>query len=365
MRAMRMAIVGLGGMGTQHMQMIRGDLLWNGIPVGGPIENLTVAGSYDIREERQQFARENGLRAYASLDELLEDPSIDFVTVATPNDLHKEIVVQALRSGKGAISEKPVTLCSADLHEMIDASKETGKLFTVHQNRRWDDDYVTVKKMVEEDYLGETLRIESRVPGASGAPGGWRSHAEHGGGLLFDWGVHILDQALDMIPQKVKYVYGSLTHVIHQEVDDGFHVELTFEGGLSYCLEAGNSNFIPLPRWYVIGTNGSAVVEDFLVNGRSTRMTTQAQRESIEIALSDGRIRRMASRAKLRERGSTVTEPLPIKKVNMQDFYRNVMAAILGEAEPIVKQEQVMRVMRLMEAIRESDRTHCVVEFEK
>ena len=364
MNAMKMAIVGLGGMGTQHMQMIRGDFQWYGIPVPGPIENLTVAGCYDISEERQEFARNNGLHAYDSLDQLLADPEIDFITVATPNNFHKEIVIKALRAGKGAISEKPVTLSSQDLQDMIDVSSETGKVFTAHQNRRWDDDFVTVKNMYETNYLGEMLRIESRVPGAGRGPSGWRSKAAQGGGLLFDWGVHILDQALNMIPYKVKYVYGHLTHVIHQEVDDGFHVELTFENGLSYYLEGGNSNFIHLPRWYVMGTDGTVVIDDFLVNGKATRMSEFAKKEKVEIQLLDGRTRSMADRVKLRQGGVTVTEPYPLVRANCQDFYRNVMAAVAGEAEQLVTQCQLMRVMKLMEAVKESDRTHSVIEFE-
>jgi len=364
MRKMKMGIIGLGAMGFQHMQMIKGSLLMNQIPVGGPIENLTVAGSFDIDEERQQLARDNGLRAYASADDMFADPEIDFVTIAVPNDLHKGIAIQAMKAGKNVVVEKPAAPSSEELQEMIDASNAAGKLLTVHQSRRWDDDYATVKWMYANNYLGEFLRVESRVPGAGGGPGGWRSRAEQGGGLLLDWGVHILDQALDMIPLRVKYVYGRLTHVIHQEVDDGFRAELTFENDMSYYLETGNSNFLQLPRWYVLGADGTAWVDDFLVNGKTTRMTENAKKAPVTIGLANGGSRTMAPRSALRGRGATVTEPLPVVKVNMQDFYRNFMAAINGKAAPIVKMDQVMRVMRLMEAIKESDRTRKVVEFE-
>jgi len=360
MRKFNMAIVGLGSMGNTHRTFIVGEGQWYDIPVGGPIENLNIAGSYDIREERQQFAREHGLRAYATFDELLADPQIDFITCATPNDVHKEVVIRALRAGKGAVSEKPATLSSGDLQEMIDAAQETGKVFTVHQNRRWDDDYVTVKNLINGGYLGKLLRIESRVPGVGGGPGGWRSEAKRGGGYLFDWGVHILDQALDMFPEKkVKTVYGRLTHYIHQEVDDGFHIELCFEDGLIYCLEGGNSNFISLPRWYVMGMEGTAVVDDFLLNGKMTRIAQRFRDNPVDHHIAGGTVR-IAPR-----RGSAlVTEPLPVIKADIRDFYRNVMDAVDGKAEIIVKPKQVMRVMKLMEAVKESDRTRNVVAFE-
>ncbi|MCL2060859.1 MAG: Gfo/Idh/MocA family oxidoreductase, partial [Oscillospiraceae bacterium] len=277
MRDMKMAIIGLGAMGFQHYQMVHGSLLMSSIPVGGPIENLTVAGSYDDSDEKQQLARDNGIRAYGSIDELLSDPQIDFVTLAVPNDQHKDLAIKAMRAGKHVVVEKPAARTSAEFKAMVDVAEETGKLMTVHQSRRWDDDYATVKKMYEDNYLGEVLRIESRISGAGGGPGGWRGRADMGGGLLFDWGVHTLDQALDMIPGKLKYVHAVLSHVIHQDVDDGFRAELFFENGLSYFLEVSNSHFIKLPRWYVFGADGSAVVEDFLVNGKTTRMTEGAR----------------------------------------------------------------------------------------
>ena len=359
MRKFNMAIVGLGSMGNTHRTIIVGEGQWYDIPIGGPIENLNIVGSYDIREERQQFAREHGLRAYASYDELLADPQIDFITCATQNDAHKEVIIRALRAGKGAVSEKPATLSSGDLQDMIDVANETGKVFTVHQNRRWDDDYVTVKKLIGEGYLGKLLRIESRVPGVGTGPGGWRSKAEHGGGYLFDWGVHILDQALDMFPGKVKTVYARLTHYVHQEVDDGFHIELCFDDGLVYYLEGGNSNFIQLPRWYVMGMEGTAVVDDFHVNGKMTRISQRMRNNPVDYPIAGGTVKIVPRRG-----SPLVTEPLPVIKADIRDFYRNVMDAVDGKAEIIVKPEQVMRVMKLMEAVKESDRTHSVVAFE-
>ena len=102
-----------------------------------------------------------------------------------------------MKAGKNVVSEKPVTLCSADLQEMIEASRECGRFLTVHQNRRWDEDFLTVKKLLAEGTLGEVYRLESRVHGSRGIPGDWRQEKEHGGGMVLDWGVHLLDQALE------------------------------------------------------------------------------------------------------------------------------------------------------------------------
>ncbi len=359
MKEYHLAIVGLGGMGNWHRELISGENEQSDAPVGG-IEHLQVTGSYDIREERQQFAREHGLHAYNSLDELLADPNVDIVLCATPNDVHKEIVIRALRAGKNVVCEKPVTLSSKDLQEMMDVAAETGKLFVVHQNRRWDEDFLTVKKIYDEHLLGNIFRMESRVHGSRGIPGDWRQEPEHGGGMVLDWGVHILDQALMMIPEKVKRVYASFTHVTNELVDDGFTVELTFESGLVYLLEVGTSNFINLPRWYVLGQNGTAVIRDWHLNGEIVRVTDWSKNDAVPIRTAAGLTKTMAPRTE----ETIKTEPLPAIHADIRDFYRNVLAAIDGQEEILVKLPQVMRVMKLMEAIFESAEKHQVVEFE-
>ncbi|MFR2464234.1 MAG: Gfo/Idh/MocA family protein [Clostridia bacterium] len=344
----QLAIVGLGGMGNWHRELIE------------RIDCLEVCGSYDIREERQEFARQHGITPYASFEELLADPKVDIVLCATPNDVHKEVVTRSLRAGKNVVCEKPVTLGSKDLQEMIDASKETGKLFVVHQNRRWDEDYLTIKKIYEEHLLGNVYRIESRVHGSRGIPGDWRGEKEHGGGMVLDWGVHILDQICMMIPEKIKTVYATLTHVTNEIVDDGFTTVLTFESGLEVLLEVGTSNFINLPRWYMLGQDGTAVIEDWELHGKIVRAKNWDEKDVVPVKTAAGLTKTMAPRRE----DTIVTEDLPIVHSDIRDYYRNVCACIQGKEEIKVKLPEVMRVMRLMEAIFESAEKGQIVSFE-
>ena len=302
------AIVGLGGMGNFHRELVK------------TIDGLETVGSFDIKEDRQQFARDNGLIAYDSLEDLLADERIDIVLCSTPNDAHKDIVIKALRAGKNVVCEKPVAMSSAEFQEMVDVSKETGKVFAVHQNRRWDQDFLTIKKVYEEKMLGPV------------------------------W-----------IPEKVKRVFASFTNVTNEIVEDGFTVELTFESGLTYMVEVGTSNFINLPRWYMLGREGTAVIEGF----RSTeckvvRVTDWSKNDAVPIRTSAGLTKTMAPRTK-----DTIKEEfVPLVESDLRDYYRNIMATIAGKEEQIVKNDEVMRVMKLMEAIFESAKTHQVVEFE-
>jgi predicted dehydrogenase len=357
-----LAIIGLGGMGNWHRELINEGAWFGGrkLSEGKSFENLSVTGSYDIDEARQQFAGEHGLKAYGSLGELLGDPAVDIVLVAVPNELHKPMVLKALEAGKHVVCEKPVALNSGELREMIDASRKAGKVFAVHQNRRWDEDYLTAKKIYDEKILGEVFRIESRVHGSRGIPGDWRGLPEHGGGMVLDWGVHILDQALQMIPGKVKKVYATFTHVTNELVDDGFYAELTFENGLVYLAEVGTSNFINLPRWYILGRDGTALMEDFSPKGKIVRVTDWSKNDAVPIRTAAGLTKTMAPRT-----NETIKEEaLPVVKSDIRDFYRNFLKTVEGKETLVVSLDSVMRNMLLMEAIFRSVKEGALVTFE-
>ena len=335
----KIAIVGFGGMAEWHFDEIK------------TIDGLEIAGIWDIKENRRAYASEKGLHVYESLEDLLEDQRTDLVLIATPNDVHKPVAIAAMKAGKNVISEKPITLSSADLEEMKETSESTGRFLTVHQNRRWDEDYLTVKEILREGKLGELFRLESRVHGSRGIPGDWRQEKEHGGGMVLDWGVHLLDQLLQLFSDvPVRSVYGVETHVTNQLVDDGFYAELLFENGVSALVEVGTSNFISLPRWYVLGADGTAVIEDWNLSGRIVRASGVDEKDVTPVITAAGLTKTMAPRRE----DSIYTEELPKVKSDVREFYLNVMAVLEGREESRIRLPEVMRVMRLMEAIEES-----------
>jgi len=345
------AVIGYGGMGSHHMRLVR-------TKQRGLLEPM---GVFDIREERQEAARKTGLRAYESREALLSDPAVGLVTVATPNDVHKEIVIDALRHGKNVVCEKPVTMRVADLEEMIAVAQECGKLFTVHQNRRWDPDYRVAKKIVESGSLGHVFHIESRVHGSRGVPGDWRNYKAHGGGMVLDWGIHLLDQMLQMMGERrLLSVYAQLTHVTNDEVDDGFRAWCAFEGGVTCLTEVLTSNFIELPRWYILGDNGSALIQDWDRHGRIVKVSDWENRECVPIQAGVGITKTMAPR----NRKTIKRYPLPKPEGDLAEYYRNVCDVIRGGAQPIVTFDEQRRLLRLVEAIFESGETGQVVELE-
>lgn len=346
----KIAVVGYGGMGNWHCRMIN------------KIDEVELAGIYDISEERKNAAREQQIHVYDSLEELMNDKSVTIVTVAIPNHLHKPICIKLMEAGKNVVCEKPVALNHQELQDMINAAKENHVVFTVHQNRRWDSDYRIIKKLYDENTLGKIFRIESRVHGSRGIPGDWRNQPEFGGGMVLDWGVHLLDQIMQMIPKKVISIYTELSYVTNEKCDDGFTVTIKFEDDLSVLVEVGTNNFINLPRWYMLGENGSAVINDWSLNGKLVMVSDWEKMDAVPIVAGAGLTKTMAPRTK-----ETIQEsPLPEVTSDLREFYLNVCQAINGEAEQLIKHEELMRVMVLMEALFESAEKNIVItDFEE
>lgn len=344
----RVAVIGYGGMGGWHTRyLIKSDV-------------CDLAGIYDIKPERCELARENGIYVYESLDALLTDKSVEMVTIAVPNELHKPLAIQCMAAGKNVISEKPVTVSSADLQEMIDASHRYNRLFTAHQNRRWDCDYLMMKQVYASGELGEVTSVESRIHGSRGIPGDWRGKKEHGGGMILDWGVHLIDQMLGIVTdRRIESVYCRCNHITNYEVDDGFRLELYFEQGLTALIEVGTSNFISMPRFYMTGTNGSAMVNDWREDCRVVCCKNWDEKDVVPVVTAAGLTKTMAPRDEKTITESVVQRP----ESDVHDFYRNVCAAIDGREKQIVTHDQLMRVMRIMEAAFDSDSRKAPVEF--
>lgn len=335
-------IIGYGGMGSYHAKLIKDN---------GRVE---VVGTYDIEPVRAEASEQDGYRAYPSLEAVLEDQTVESVIIVTPNDSHKEIALRAFAAGKNVICEKPVTMNVSEFKEMTAAAEQAGKVLMVHQNRRWDEDFLIIKEMYDQKTIGDLFRIESRVHGANGIPGDWRHMEVHGGGMLLDWGVHLLDQALFMVDSKIKSVNSRLSFILGDEVDDGFEATIQFENGVSYLIEVGTTNFITLPRWYVKGTEGTGIIEDWSMTGRVVTRNPDAEHvEPKPIQAGVGLTKTMAPPSE----EATITGVLPEPFRQPTSFYDNFANVLEGSAEPIVKNDQVLRVLNLIEAIFEGART--------
>ena len=339
----KLVIVGYGGIGAWHHENIKSH-----------IPNIEVIGAYDVREEMLEKAKENGIKAYSSLEEVLEDKDIDIVTIATPNNFHKDIAIKCLKSGKNVICEKPVTMNKKELEEIIQVQKETGQLFSIHQNRRWDKDYYIIKKILEDKTLVNPYYIETRVQGSRGPLYGWRGIKENGGGMLYDWGIHLIDQILDLFPRnKVIEIYANLFSIHCKEVDDNFKLMMKLDNNVNVLIEVATNCFITQPRWHMCCEDGTAIVEDWSCKGKIVKLNNNQELvwDDVIVYTEAGPTRTMAPRPV----ETTDEINLPNVDPKWSSFYLNIIDVLDNKAELIVKPEQCLRTMEIIDYIFEAN----------
>lgn len=349
-KVMGVGIIGYGGIGSLHHKK------WL-----KTLPQFKLCGVWDIKPERLEIAEQEGIHAYKSEADLLADKEIELVIIATPNDVHLPIAINAMNAGKHVVCEKPVAMSLDELKEMIACSRKNKVIFTVDQNRRWDKDFRMVKTAIENGYLGKVYNIESRVYGSRGIPGDWRKYKAHGGGMVLDWGVHLIDQAIIIAGnRKLLSLYTTLDYAHGGECDDGFSVCFKFEDDLTYLCEVRTNNYIQMPRWYVAGKDGTLVIKDWSCDGEIVRKVKE-DAEAKPIAASSGMTKTMAPRTE-----ATIEHlPLPDVDVTVADFFLNVRAAIRGEEKQNITAEQLLASTEIMEAMFRSAETNSVItEFE-
>lgn len=350
---MKAVIIGFGGMGGYHAKMI------GQFAASEKEYPLELAGVFDIDPARLQAAEKEGIRTYSSAEEVFSDKGVDAVLIATPNDVHAEYVYAAAKAGKHIICEKPVAMSSAQAESMYDAAERGGVLFEVHQNRRWDDDFLTAKQIAAEGKIGEVYKIESRVVGSNGIPGAWRKEKAHGGGMMLDWGVHLIDQMLQFVKSTVVSVYCEYSYIYGEEVEDGCELSVLFENGVRYKILIATDCFRPFPRWQVYGVEGTATIADWSLSGGMTRVLERQDKKLVGIKAGNGFTKTMAQRS-----DESVEElPLPVVHAQPFTFYKNFVAAAIGKESPAIRREEVLRVFRLMEAAQLSAQTNEVVKI--
>lgn len=348
MKKMKVAVVGYGGMGGWHTEkLLKSDV-------------AELAGIYDIRRERNELAESRGIHAYGSLRELLQDSEVELVTVAVPNDAHEDVVVKALNAGKNVICEKPVALSLESLNRMIESAEKNHVHFSTHQNRRWDVDYLAMKQVHDSGELGKVINIESRIHGSRGIPSDWRGEKVHGGGMLYDWGIHLIDQMLMIFGfENVESVYCICDHITNQEVDDGFRLDLNFKNGQRATVEVGTYNFIAMPRFYMRAEKGSALITDWREEAQVVKCTHWHESEVLPVETAAGLTKTMAPRDGI----TTDTYRVPKPQSDVHDYYRNFIATIRGEATQCVTYDQMRTDLRVILAAFESAKEGKIVKL--
>lgn len=336
----KLAIIGFGGMGEYHFHRLK------------RINEYEVVGVYDIDENRMMVAQNFNLKIYSSALEVAEDKTINTVLIATPNHLHFYYVDFFAKAHKNIICEKPVALSTEEYLKMVDVCNKNNVLFTVHQNRRFDEDFLTIKEIIKSNKLGKIYKIESNVMGANGIPGGWRKQICYGGGMMLDWGVHLIDQIVNLYPnRKIESINSDFSYVLGFDVDDGFLTTLRFEDDLTVTVRVDTNSYVNLPRWIIYGRDGTAVINNWSIEGKIVLPNYDAKVEIVGIEAGNGFTKTMA----YRPHSSVIEEKLPKVLVDKDIFYKNFYQALNKKEPLLIQPDGVLKVLKLMELAKKSN----------
>jgi predicted dehydrogenase len=321
----RCGVIGYGG------QFNMGKMHGDGI---SRIRGLEFTAVCDLDPERAKAGKADfpQAEAFTNVTKMLAKKDLDLVVLITPHNTHAPLAIQAARAGKHVITEKPMCLTTKEATGMIDAAKKSGTLLSVFHNRRWDGDYLALRKLVAEGVIGEVFQIETFI-GGYGHPGWWwRSDKKISGGCLYDWGAHFVDWILNLIPSPVESVTGSFQKRMWPGVTNEDHTVamIRFKNGALATVEISSLAAAPKDRWRVLGTKGAASMRDY--DDHAWTVTRYAG-------------------------GSQITGKVPYQKSDWVDYYRNIADHLTMGEELLVKPEQGRRTIAVIETAEKSAKT--------
>jgi predicted dehydrogenase len=281
----------------------------------------------DPDAERQAAAREDfpGIETFDSLEELLGRSEAGLVFLVTPHNLHGPQAIACLKAGRHVVLEKPMCLSTREANSMIRLARQKNLVLTVFHNRRWDGDYVTLRKQVEKGAIGDVFSARCEMASFGMNTKWWRAKRAITGGTMYDWGVHMTDWVLGLIDDKIENVTGFSQKRVwtDADVEDEVQAFIRFRNGaVGEILRSHIREVRPRVKWQVMGTRGNIVS---YWHSRDLEVTT-------------------------RRRGRRVTEYVPVESTDYMPFYKNVLAAVFKGAEPLVTPESAARAIAVIEA---------------
>ncbi len=320
----RCGVIGYGG--AFNMGKIHGEAM-AGVP------GLEFTAVCDADPNRTEAARQDfpDIQTYNSVKKMVADKNLDLVVLVTPHNTHAELGIQAARGGKHVITEKPMCITAQEATAMIDAASKSQVMLSVFHNRRWDGDYMALRKLVAEGMIGEVFQVELFGGGYSHPGWWWRANKAISGGCLYDWGAHFVDWILNLIPSPVESVYGSFQKKQWHGVTNEDHTVamIRFRNGALATAEISSLAALPKDRWRVLGSKGAVSMHDY-PDGAWT------------VSSYSG--------------GSQIQGKVPFLKGDWHAYYRNIADHLTLGEELAVKAEEGRRVIAVIETAEKSSK---------
>lgn len=295
-------------------------------------------------------------RVLTDLPALLSLPRLELVVIATPNHLHLPQALAALERGKHVVIDKPMALTLAECDLLIEAAGKHNRRLAVFQNRRWDSDFLTLQQLIARETLGPIVSFEARWDRyRPSVPERWREQPECGGGLLYDLGAHLIDQALCLFGAPDWLQAELFTQRDGAVADDGFALRMG-KGKLRIALGASSIAADSALRYRLHGLKAS-------YRKRGFDMQEQQLRDGLSPRDANFGVEPVAQWGQLIDGESQAVSSVPAERGDWCAFYRAMRASIEQGTEVPVPAQQARRVIRLIEAAWESSASGCRVEL--
>jgi scyllo-inositol 2-dehydrogenase (NADP+) len=327
-------------------------------PLIAATPGLAVASVVTSSPERQaQVARDHpAARMLSSADRLWERDDHDLVVIASPNDAHVPLATAAIDHGMPVVVDKPLAVTAARAEQLVRRAQGAGVLLTVFQNRRWDSDHLTLRRLLDGGHLGDVLRYESRFERwrPSPKPGSWRETLppDRGGGLLLDLGSHLVDQALNLFG-PVSEVYAEVDARRGLAADDDVFIALRHASGTISHLRASAVTAAPGPRLRVLGSEAAFVVTR--LDSQEDRLRAGERPDTV----ADWGVEPEAHRGRLVTGDASV--PVPGERGDWARFYALLATAIRDAGLPPVDPADAVAALRVLEDARSSAATRTAI----
>jgi scyllo-inositol 2-dehydrogenase (NADP+) len=326
-------------------------------PLLSSVEGLELAAVME-RTSNKAAERYPVIAVHRSLESMLADLSLGLVVVATPNGTHYSIAKQILSAGRSVVVDKPMTVTSTEAAELIALAKEKNLLLAPFHNRRWDGDFLTVRKLLHDDSLGRLVSFESRMDRWRPAPLTerlWKESADAGGGTLLDLGPHLVDQALVLFGKPEAVAADVRREKDGVGVNDAFDIRLRYPG-LTVALGANGLSLPAAPRFHLRGTQGgywkSGVDPQEAALNKVTRIDDPKWGEEPSAAWGVLHVG---------IDGGSVSRPVPALAGDYRAYYAGVRDALLGKSPAPVTGLDGWRTVRVLEWAAESSERRCEV----
>ena len=300
------------------------------------------------------------VRVARTLEELLEDREIRLCVIATPNRTHFDLAQRCMLAGRDVVVDKPLAVSSQEAAELIRIAEANGRILSVFQNRRWDGDFLTVKKLLASARLGRVVEYESNWDRFRPLPrkGIWRESAEPGSGVLLDLGSHLIDQAMALFGAPRAIAADVRIERDGAQADDAFDVRMHY-AGFDVTLRTSLLACAPRPRFRIFGTQGSFVSERLdSQEARLRRGETPDRPEwGIEPESEWGNLYTPSG-------DSIKAEKVKMEMGDFRGYYANIRDAILKGAQLEVPARDGLRTLRVTELARSSSEQRCTLLFD-